>query len=92
MATVVEAGNPKNLSASGAISTGPGSILGFYVNTTSSGVIVIKDGGSSGTALSGSITPAAGTFHRFPASIGTSAYMTLSSGSINVTFFFVPAN
>ena len=87
MAAVFEGGNPTNLTASGAISSVPGTLLGWYVNSTTSGTIIIKDGGSSGTALSGTITPAIG-FHRFPAVIGTSAYATIG-GTLNVTFFFV---
>ena len=60
----VETGGVKNLTASGAISTGPCNLIGFYVNSTTSGTLIIKDGGSSGTALGGTITPAIG-FHRF---------------------------
>lgn len=89
MSQQVEGGTPVNLSGSGAISLTTGTILGFYVNSTSSGVISIQDGGSGGTSLDGNITPAIG-FHRFPAYIksASGAYMTLVSGSINVTFFF----
>jgi hypothetical protein len=89
MAAVFEGGNPKNLTTSGAISSVGGTLLGFYVHSTSSGTIVLKDGGSSGTAISGTITPAVG-FHRYPAVFGTSAYATLAN-TIDVTFFFVPA-
>ena len=81
-----ESGTPKNLTASGAISLGPGALLGFYVNSTSSGTIVLKDGGTGGTAISGTITPAIG-FHRFPAEFVTSAYATIGA-TIDVTFFF----
>lgn len=88
-AMVVEGGNPKNLTASGAISTVPGTLIGFYVHSTTSGTIALKDGGSSGTAISGTITPAVG-FHSYPASFGTSAYATLAN-TIDVTFFFVNA-
>ena len=64
-----DVGNYKNLTATGAVTTGPGSLLGFYVNSTSSGTIVFTDGGSGGTVMSGTITPAIG-FHRFPATFG----------------------
>lgn len=86
--TMFETGSPVNLTASGAISLRPGYLLGFYVNTTSSGTLVIKDGGSSGTALTGTITPAIG-FHRFPAAIrsATGAYATIGA-TLDVTFFF----
>lgn len=87
---VTEAGGVKNLTSSGAISTGPCNLIGFYVNSTSSGTIIIKDGGSSGTALNGTITPAVG-FHRFPATIGASAYATIGA-TIDVTFFFTSSN
>lgn len=83
---VAQVGAPVNLTSSGAISTGACQLLGFYVNSTSSGTVVIKDGGSGGTAISGTITPAIG-WHSFPAQIGTSAYATLAN-TINVTFFF----
>lgn len=89
MAAVYEGGNPKNITATGTVSDKPGTLLGFYVNSTSSGTLVLRDGGSSGTALSGTITPAIG-FHRFPASFGTDLHAT-AGGTINVTFFYVKA-
>lgn len=88
MGAVYEGGNPKNLTASGAISSGPCTLLGFYVHSTTNGTIVIRDGGASGTAISGTITPAVG-FHRYPTVIGTSAYATIAN-TIDVTFFYVP--
>jgi hypothetical protein len=88
MASVIEGGNPKNLTASGAIAAVPGTLIGFYVNSTTGGTLVFKDGGTNGTALSGTITPAIG-FHRFPASFGTSPYATIAN-TLDVTFFFVP--
>lgn len=88
MAAIFEGGNPKNLTASGAVSSNPGTLLGFYVHSTTNGTIVIRDGGASGTAISGTITPAVG-FHRYPTTIGTSCYATLAN-TIDVTFFFNP--
>lgn len=87
MSQVIEAGTPVLLSGSGAVSGTSGNLVGFYVNNTSSGVINFKDGGSGGTAVTGSITPAIG-FHRLPAYFTTSCYLTLVSGSISVTSFF----
>lgn len=81
-------GQPVNLTSSGAISTMPGRLVGFYVASTSSGTIVLRDGGASGTAISGTITPAVG-WHFFPAAISTSAYATIGA-TINVTFIFRP--
>ena len=73
-----ESGTPKNLTGSGAISLAPGALLGFYVNSTTAGTIVLKDGGTGGTAISGTITPAIG-FHRFPAEFRTSAWATIAN-------------
>ena len=81
-----ESGTPVNLTASGAVSLVPGTLLGFYVNSTTSGTIAFKDGGSGGTAVSGTITPAIG-FHRFPAEFVTSCYATIGA-TLDVTLFF----
>lgn len=84
----VSSGAPILLTSSGAISACPGALIGFYVGSTSSGTIVLKDGGSGGTAISGTITPAVG-YHAFPAEFTSSsgAYATLAN-TISVTFFF----
>lgn len=84
---VAESGAAVNLTATGDISKGPCQLIGFYVNSTSSGTVVISDGS---TALSGTITPAIG-FHRFPANCGTKAVATIGS-TLNVTFFFASGN
>lgn len=93
-----EIGTYVNLAATSAVgkagtaaAPAPSNLLGFYVNSTSSGVIHLRDGGATGTAgtvdLAGDITPAIG-FHRFPASIVNGLHLTVVSGSINVTFVF----
>lgn len=81
-------GQPVNLTASGAIYGSRAKLIGFYVNSTASGTIVFKDGGSSGTAISGTITPAVG-WHFFPADFAVSPYATIGA-TINVTFIFQP--
>lgn len=86
MAQVQQGGTPTNLTSSGAISLGPGTLIGYHVNSTSAGTIIFKDGGTGGTALSGTITPGTG-FQAFPAYFRTSAFATLG-GTIDVTFFF----
>lgn len=85
MASVTEGGTPKLLTATGTVNANPGTLLGFYVNSTTSGTIVIND---NTTAVSGTITPAIG-FHRFPATFGTSCKVTIAN-TISVTFFYVP--
>jgi hypothetical protein len=86
-APVAEVGGYKNITASGAVSTGACQLIGFYVNSTTVGTLVLKDGGSGGTAMSGTITPAIG-FHRFPANVGTSLYATIGGSALDVTFFY----
>lgn len=88
MGVAYEPGAPVNLTASGQVSKTAGTLLGFYVNSTSAGTIVLTDSASStgGTTLSGTITPAIG-FHRFPASCVNGCYATIG-GTLNVTFFF----
>jgi hypothetical protein len=84
----IEQGQPKNISATAAVTTFACQVLGFYVNSTSSGTIVFRDGGASGTVLTGTITPAIG-FHRFPAEIGRSLHATIAN-TLDVTIFLVP--
>lgn len=85
---IAAVGFPVNLTSSAAISTGPCQLLGFYVASTNAGTLVLQDGGASGTAISGTITPAAGAFHTYPASFGRSAYAVIGGTALNVTFFF----
>jgi len=86
-APVAEVGGYKNITATGAVSTGACQLIGFYVNSTNAGTLVLRDGGASGTVMSGTITPAIG-FHRFPANVGTSLYATIAGTALNVTFFY----
>ena len=86
-APVAEVGGYKNITATGAVSTGACQLIGFYVNNTTIGTLVLRDGGASGTVMSGTITPAVG-FHRFPANVGTSLYATIAGTALNVTFFY----
>lgn len=87
MAAVFEGGNPLNKTATGVVQVAGGTLLGFYVNNTTAGTLVLKDGGAGGTAISGTITPAVG-FHRFPASFGANLHATIG-GALDVTFFVV---
>lgn len=84
----VESGVPVNFIADKIVSIVAGNLLGFYVNSTSSGTIVIYNGQSaSGTALSGTITPAIG-FHRFAAYCPAGCFIAVTGGSGNFTAFF----
>jgi len=86
-APVAEVGGYKNITATGAVSTGACQLIGFYVNSTTIGTLVLRDGGASGTVMSGTITPAIG-FHRFPANVGVSLYATIAGTGLDVTFFY----
>jgi hypothetical protein len=90
-APVAEVGGYKNITETGAVSTGPCQLIGFYVNSTNGGTLVLRDGGSGGTVMSGTITPAIG-FHRFPANVGSSLHATIAGTALNVTFFFASGN
>lgn len=83
----VESGVAVNLTQSGVVSSTPGTLLGFYVNSTNAGTIVIRNGGASGTVLSGTITPAVG-YHSFRAYCTTACYATIGGTALNVTLFF----
>lgn len=86
----VESSEAYNLTATGNIGVAGRAyqLLGFYVNSTSSGTIVFRRGGSGGTVLNGTITPAIG-FHRFPADCPGGAHATIG-GTLDVTIFAVP--
>ena len=86
-APVAEVGGYKNITASGAVSTGACQLIGFYVNSTSSGTLVLRNGGASGEVMSGTITPAIG-FHRVPAYVSNSLYATIGGSALDVTFFY----
>lgn len=80
-------GRPVNLTATGQVSSAgrAANLVGFYVNSTSSGTIVLRDGDSGGTAISGTITPAVG-WHPFPATCLSGIHAAIG-GTLNVTFF-----
>lgn len=85
---VLESGTPTNITATGnVVASTDCTLIGFYVNSTTGGTLVLKRGGSSGTAISGTITPAIG-FHRFPAACPAGLHATIAN-TLDVTFFTV---
>lgn len=88
MSQMQDTGTPVRLTSSGQVSKTSGSLIGFYVASTTSGTVVITDSASStgGTQISGTITPAVG-FHRFPAYCVNGCYITIAN-TLDVTFFF----
>jgi len=83
-----EFGVPKNMTATANVKASAGELIGFYVNSTTSGTIQLYDDPATGTAnpISGLITPAIG-FHRFPAAFATGLYAVIGS-TLNVTLFY----
>lgn len=89
MAVMNTGGAPINLTASGAVSLVPGTLIGMYINSTSSGTVVVRDGTTGGaTAITGTITPAIG-YHPMNMQCSTGCYVTLAN-TINATFMFQP--
>ena len=78
-------GTAINATATGTILGSQGRLIGFYVNSTSSGTVVLRDGGSGGRVLCGTITPAIG-FHWFPAAFSKDLHFT-EGGTLDITFF-----
>ena len=64
-----------------------GCMLGFYVNSTTAGTVVLRNGGSGGTAVTGTITPAIG-WNFLPIVCPLGIYATIG-GTLSVTFVVV---
>lgn len=81
-----ETGIPVNITATTQVtpSGSPARIVGFYVNSTTSGTIVFRNGSSSATAL-GTITPAVG-FHGYYATMPSGVHATIAN-TLDVTIF-----
>ena len=91
MAQYAESGTPINLTSTGTVSIVSGTLLGFYVNNTTSGTIVFRignagAGGAASTVISGTITPAIG-WNRYPAYCPGGLHATIG-GTLDVTFTF----
>ena len=83
---VIEVGKSKNMTATADVTTVTTSLMGFYVNSTSSGTLVLKAGGSGGTALGGTITPSTG-YNAYPCTVAGGLHATIG-GTLDVTFFY----
>jgi hypothetical protein len=86
----LQVGSSTNRTTSGNVKSGQGALLGFYVNSTSSGVVQFYDDPSTGTttAITGAITPAIG-WQPLPVCFATGLNFVLNSGTINVTLVWV---
>lgn len=85
----MDTGTPSNVTATAQIFSKPATLLGFYVNSTTGGTIIIADSdGVTSAAISGTITPAIG-WHSFPASLSRGLQVTIAN-TLNVTLFWNP--
>lgn len=80
------AGYPVNLAATGQVIAVPGILLGFYVNSTTAGTIIIYDALTASNAISGTITPALG-WNEFPSIHEVGIFVTIAT--LNATFFIL---
>ena len=88
MGQAQKSGTPINATTSQIVSKVSGSLLGFYVNSTTAGTIVLRDGTlSTSTPFSGTITPAIG-WRKFPAACPNGLYATIGGAALDVTFVF----
>ena len=88
---VAEVGGYKNITATGDVTTGPCQLLGFYINSTTAGTLVLKDGGASGTTLMSIATVANGEPFSvvIPANgvlFETDVHATLSNAAVTVFY------
>jgi hypothetical protein len=85
----LEVGNFTNKTASANIKSGQGAMLGFYVNSTSSGTIAFYDDVSTGTAtpITGTITPSVG-WNFLPVAFATGLNIVIGS-TLNVTIVWL---
>lgn len=78
----------KNITASAAIKTGFGRIIGMYVNSTSAGTVKLWDNtAGSGTVINNTMTPAVGYHNLGDAAFSTGLFATIG-GTIDVTFYY----
>ena len=88
MGQAYKSGCPINATSSQIVSKASGSLLGFYINNTNLGTVVLRGGIlSTSTAFSGTITPAIG-WHKFPAYCPNGLYATIGGVALDVTFIF----
>jgi hypothetical protein len=86
---VSNTGTPVNLTASAAVKTGAGRVLGVYVASTSSGTFKLWDNtAGSGTVIVNTTTPTAGQFIRIDADFSTGLYCTIGS-TIDLTIIYI---
>jgi hypothetical protein len=81
-------GQPSIVTATGSVRTTPTRLIGFYVNSTTSGTLVLHNAAAATNAVTGTITPAVG-WHPLPISFGTALHAVVG-GTLNATFVYQP--
>lgn len=83
---MISYGTPINVTDSAVLATSECRVVGFYVNSTTAGVIQFYDTSAANTSnpISGAITPAVG-WHFFPAATANGLRVVKNSGSIDLT-------
>ena len=78
-----------NITASTLLRTGGGTLVGMYVNSTTSGTIKFWDNTSAATTvINNTITPAVGYHPLGNANFGTGLYATIAS-TLDVTIYYI---
>ena len=85
----VQSGTPINLTATAAVATRAGTLLGFYVNNKTAGATLVLSHGSvtGGTAITGTITPLIG-MHDLKVYCPAGVFATIAVQPMDITFFF----
>lgn len=85
----LEVGSYTNLTASANVKSGQGAMIGFYVNSTTSGTIRFYDDASTGTttSITGVITPAIG-MNYLPVCFSNGLNAVIAN-TLNVTIIWV---
>ena len=76
-----------HLTASGQVFAGPAILLGFRVNSTTSGTLVLGDALTATNPVSGTITPALG-WNQFPGVFKVGIYATIAGTALDVSFLY----
>ena len=87
--TNLQAGGYKNITATGNLSPVPANLLGVLCATTTAGTLIFYDSATTttGTPITGTITPAAGSWTPLPFSTANGIYVVVG-GTINATIAF----
>ena len=82
-----QGGFPAHLTATGQVLAAPGQLIGFFVNSTAAGTLILYDALSATNPISGTITPALG-MNWFPSIHLTGIFATIG-GALDATFFYL---